>query len=200
MSCTPDCGTFAAGGSAHTPCRRAGRYCNSFRFRSSDCPLVPFFFTQVNDLLALIHLKAADVSLLFGQRQLAGQPLVGLGPAHPAALPEVIKDLVGLPPLEPQHLIGHVAQGTVGPLMAAYPGVAVLAEVDVLTSQPKPVGGSTINLPGRHQADHTSAVTADGGNFHLCPPPYAAFFPAAGFLVSFWGTDCGAPGRTPACM
>ena len=163
-------------------------------------PPYSILFTQVNDLLALVHLKAADVSLLFGQRQLAGQPLVGLGPAHPAALPEVIKDLVGLPPLEPQHLIGHVAQGTVGPLMAAYPGVAVLAEVDVLTSQPKPVGGSTIKSSGQAPAESHPRSNGRWWEFSSVSTPYAAIFPAAGFLASFWGTDCGAPGRTPACM
>ena len=101
----------------------------------------------------------------------ASQPLVGPGSGHAVFPPEGVKNLVGLPPFEPQHLIGHVAQGTVGPLMAAHPGVAVLAEVDVLIGKAQPVGGGPIDFSGRNQSNHTAAVAADGGNFHLCPPP-----------------------------
>ena len=80
------------------------------------------------------------MGIFLRQIHLAGQPLVGSGPAHAVFLPEAVEHLMGFPPFEPQYLVGHVAQGPVGPLVASDPGVAVLAEIDVLIGQSQPVG------------------------------------------------------------
>ena len=68
---------------------------------------------------------------------------------------------MGLHALEPQRLVGHMAQGPRRALVAADPGVAVLALVDVLLLQPQAFDGGAVDRPGGHKADHAAAVAAD---------------------------------------
>lgn len=81
---------------------------------------------QINKLLALVHLKTADVRLPFGKVHFLCQPAIRLCPAHSALRPIGIENLMGFDTLETQHLIGQITKGANRPPMTTYPGIAVL--------------------------------------------------------------------------
>ena len=102
------------------------------------------------------------------QPHLLGKPFIRAGSGHMLRLPVRIKNVMGLNPLQPQSLIGHVSQRAFCSFMAAHPCIAVLALVDALTAQPQALCRfGAIDPFRRNQKDQTSAVSADFGFIQL---------------------------------
>lgn len=110
--------------------------------------------------------------------------MVALRPRHAALPPKAVKYLVRLFSLHAKSFIGQIAKRPRGTLMAANTGIAVLALIESLLFNAKPLcRGHSVDLCRGNQTDNTAAVAADLRNFQTHSPLYAAL--AAGGSMAF---------------
>ena len=97
--------------------------------------------------------------------------MVALRPRHAALPPKAVKYLVRLFSLHAKSFIGQIAKRPRGTLMAANTGIAVLALIEFLLFNTKPLCRChSVDLCGRNQMDNAAAVAADLWNFQTHPP------------------------------
>ena len=69
---------------------------------------------------------------------------------------------MGLHAFEPQCFVGHITEGTPSSLVAANPGIAILALIDVLLLQIQSFCRIlSINVDSGDESDDAAAITAD---------------------------------------
>lgn len=125
------------------------------------------------------------MGLLDGAMESIRQPPIGRGSTHAFLTPIGVKNLVSLHPLHPKGFVCDIAQGTGRSLVATYPGITVLALVNLLAQQFQPFCRlNTINGFGGNQADHPAAITAD---IHLQRHTSYAAFSADALGLPFLG-------------
>ena len=136
---------------------------------------------QINKLLALVHLKTADVRLPFGKVHFLCQPAICLCSAHTALRPICVENLVCFDTLETQHLIGQITKGANRPPVTTYSGIAVLTLIQLFALQTQPHGRIAVDAFCRHKADNTAAVSANMGYLQ----PHAPLRSLCGFFAGW---------------